>query len=243
MSSTLQRSPQPRTTTKPKGHSIRVSPILTELAHLEKSEVLARLKTSQDGLAQSEAQERLVEHGPDIVASEKQHGWLWRLFNATRNLLVILLTVLGIISFVTGDFRAGTVMMLIAILGAALRFVQESRADAAAAKLKAMISVTAAVVFLGRPDPSAENRSSVLRVGLAPPCRKDPQNRSHLQDDVLLHLQPVAVLPSSRHSCDWSEQATHRRDSREPDLRCGSCQNSVGRSINGSSVLSPKALS
>jgi len=37
-------------------------------------------------------------------------------------------------------------MLLMVILGLALRFVQETRADAAAAKLKAMISVTAAVV-------------------------------------------------------------------------------------------------
>ncbi len=37
-------------------------------------------------------------------------------------------------------------------LALALRFVQESRADAAAAKLKAMISVTAAVVRDGREE-------------------------------------------------------------------------------------------
>jgi Mg2+-importing ATPase len=41
-------------------------------------------------------------------------------------------------------------MMLILILGVALRFVQESRADAAAAKLKAMIRVTATVLRDGR---------------------------------------------------------------------------------------------
>ena len=43
-------------------------------------------------------------------------------------------------------------MTLMLILGVALRFVQESRADAAAAKLKAMISVTAAVVREGREE-------------------------------------------------------------------------------------------
>jgi Mg2+-importing ATPase len=37
-------------------------------------------------------------------------------------------------------------ILLMVVLGVALRFVQESRADAAAAKLKAMISVTTAVV-------------------------------------------------------------------------------------------------
>ena len=101
-------------------------------------------------MAQADAQERLVESGPNLIASEKQRGWLWRLFTASRNLLVILLAVLAAISFATGDFRAGTVMVLMVILGVGLRFVQESRADAAAAKLKAMIHVTAAVVRDGQ---------------------------------------------------------------------------------------------
>jgi Mg2+-importing ATPase len=43
-------------------------------------------------------------------------------------------------------------MTLMLILGVALRFVQESRADAAAAKLKAMISVTATVLRDGREE-------------------------------------------------------------------------------------------
>jgi magnesium-transporting ATPase (P-type) len=56
------------------------------------------------------------------------------------------------VSFATGDFSGGTVMTLMLILGVALRFVQESRADAAAAKLKGMISVTTAVVREGREE-------------------------------------------------------------------------------------------
>jgi P-type Mg2+ transporter len=146
----LQQSSHPRTTTKPKRNSIRVSPILVELAPLDIREVLVTLKTSQDGLTQADAEGRLVEYGPNVVAAEKQRGWLWRLFTATRNLLVILLLVLATISFATGDFRAGTVMMLMVILGVSLRFVQESRANAAAAKLKAMISVTATVMRDGK---------------------------------------------------------------------------------------------
>jgi Mg2+-importing ATPase len=113
----LQQSPQPRTATRPKANSIRVSPILAELARLEIREVLARLKTSENGLTQANVEERLLEHGPNVVAAEKRHGWLWRLFTATGNLLVILLLVLATISFATGEFRAGTVMMLMVILG------------------------------------------------------------------------------------------------------------------------------
>src|ERR1700726_3208772 len=152
MISDLQISPQRQPTAKPKAASIGVSPFLTESAYLEKSEVLDKFKTSLRGLTKTEAEKRLIEHGPNAVALEKQRGWLWRLFKATRNLLVILLAILATVSFATGDFSGGTVMTLMLILGVALRFVQESRADAAAAKLKAMISVTAAVVRDGQEE-------------------------------------------------------------------------------------------
>jgi Mg2+-importing ATPase len=63
---------------------------------------------------------------------------------------VILLAALSSISFATGDARAGTVMACMVVLSATLRFVQEARADAAAAKLKAMIHVTADVLRDGK---------------------------------------------------------------------------------------------
>ena len=124
---------------------IRFAPILAEAAGKPVAEVLSLLGTSATGLSSAEAAARLEEHGPNEVAQEKRHGWLWRLGVAARNPLVILLSVLAIVAFATEDFRAGTVMVLMVALGVSLRFVQESRADAAAAKLKAMISVTTAV--------------------------------------------------------------------------------------------------
>ena len=114
--------------------------------------MLRALCTSPTGLTEDEAAARLEQYGPNEVAREKHEGWLQRLYIAARNPLVILLTVLAILSFATGDFRAGTVMLLMVVLGLSLRFVQETRADTAAAKLKAMISVTA-TVRAGRPGP------------------------------------------------------------------------------------------
>jgi P-type Mg2+ transporter len=152
MISNLQIPPDPQLRTKPKAASIAVSPILMESAYLEKGDVFTKMKTSPGGLTKTDAEERLIKHGPNAVALEKQRSWLWRLFKATRNLLVILLAILATVSFATGDFSGGTVMTLMLMLGVALRFVQESRADAAAAKLKAMISVTAAVVRDGQEE-------------------------------------------------------------------------------------------
>jgi len=125
--------------------------MLEEASSKSAADLFQALGTTPNGLSEAEAAERLEKFGPNEVASEEKHGWWHRLYTASRNPLVILLTVLAILSFATGDFRAGTVMLLMVILGLSLRFVQETRADNAAAKLKAMISVTATVVRDGQP--------------------------------------------------------------------------------------------
>ncbi len=142
---------RPPTPTKKQAAAIRVSPVLVESSRKNADEVYALLKTSATGLTQADAEERFGQYGPNEVAREKRHGWLWRLGTAVRNPLVILLLLLSVVSFATGDASSGTVMLLMVILGVMLRFVQETRADTAAAKLKAMISVTATVIRDGQP--------------------------------------------------------------------------------------------
>jgi Mg2+-importing ATPase len=129
----------------------KMADALRDAALKEAVEVLQMLGSAPAGLTEAEAVCRLEQYGPNEVSQEKKHEWLQRLWLAIRNPLVILLTVLATISYVTGDFRAGTVMLLMVILGVTLRFVQETRADNAAAKLKAMISVTATVLRDGQP--------------------------------------------------------------------------------------------
>jgi Mg2+-importing ATPase len=135
---------------KKQGGAIQVSPLLVASSRKDAPLVLESLKTSPSGLSQAEAESRLEEHGPNVVAQEVHHGWTFRLLVTLRNPLVILLSALATISFLTGDVRAGTVMCLMVVLGVMLRFVQESRADTAAAKLKAMIKVTATVIRDGQ---------------------------------------------------------------------------------------------
>ena len=107
------------------------------------------------GLTEEEAADRLEVFGPNEVAAEKQHGWLHRLWGALRNPLVILLTVLAIVTFATAagpsDYISGIVMLAMVLLALLLRLIQETKADNAAAKLKAMIKVTATVLRNGEP--------------------------------------------------------------------------------------------
>lgn len=132
--------------------AIQVSPLLLEAAGSTPEEVLQKLHTSKDGLSAEEAEQRLLQYGPNVVAREERHPRIHLLSKAVINPLVILLLVLASASFFTGDYRAGGVMLLMVILGVVLRFVQEARADSAAAKLRAMISVHATVLRIGRPQ-------------------------------------------------------------------------------------------
>ena len=129
----------------------RSTDLLRDVATQESAAVLQLLNTAATGLTEAEAEARLKTYGPNEVAHERKHEWAHRLWLAVRNPLVILLTMLATLSYITGDLRAGTVMLLMVVLGVSLRFVQETKANTAAAKLKAMITVTATVVRDGQP--------------------------------------------------------------------------------------------
>jgi Mg2+-importing ATPase len=131
---------------KRSGNHIAVSTAVIEAARSDYRDLLLKLKTRENGLSGEEAEERLETHGPNVVTQERRSGRLMLFVKACMNPLVILLLCLSSIEFYTADYRAGAVMLGMVVLGVVLRFVQEAKADDAAAKLKAMISVTATVV-------------------------------------------------------------------------------------------------
>ena len=125
--------------------AIRVAPGVMEVAALAAADVYAKLGTRAAGLGADEAEARLAQYGPNVLAKDRRIGFGRRLWRSLLNPLVILLAVLATISFATGDARAGLMMGCMIALGVGLKLVQESKADGAAARLKALISVTATV--------------------------------------------------------------------------------------------------
>jgi Mg2+-importing ATPase len=138
------------------------SPKLSRIASLPTELALSELQSGPDGLSEEEAIHRIEVFGPNVVAAEHRFTRLTLLLRACLNPLVILLVVLAVISFATAedvsDLVGGALMVVMVVLGVSLRFVQEARADTAAAKLKAMIRVTATVLREGnaREIPLAE---------------------------------------------------------------------------------------
>jgi Mg2+-importing ATPase len=147
--------PSPGAPPPKRKEAVRMPQLLGEIGRADSAEALRRMETSLDGLSESAAAERLEKYGPNEVSQEQRHTWARRIYHAVSNPLVILLTILAIITFSTAgeasDIVGGWIMVAMVVLGVGLRFVQESKADAAAAKLKAMIRVTATVVRDGKP--------------------------------------------------------------------------------------------
>ena len=127
-----------------------VSEQLLEIARADTEAVLKTLDSRLDGLNQKEADSRLQQYGMNEIAREKHQSALMRFLSNIKNPLILLLTALGAISFLTGDLRAAVIIFIMVVLGVVLRFFQEMRADNAAEKLKAMVSNTATRVREGK---------------------------------------------------------------------------------------------
>jgi Mg2+-importing ATPase len=112
--------------------------------------MLQKMNTTKGGLSEGEAGQRLLKSGPNVVARDERNPRIQLLRKALINPLVILLILLAASSFLTHDPRAGSVILLMVVIGVVVRFVQESRADLAAAKLRAMIGIHASVVRAGQ---------------------------------------------------------------------------------------------
>ncbi|WP_125152501.1 magnesium-translocating P-type ATPase [Clostridium rectalis] len=108
--------------------------------------IMEKMKTSLNGLTSKEAEERIIKNGYNEMKSEKKHSNFYKFIQHFKNPLVILLAILALVSYLTGDGKAAIVMCIMVFLGIILGFLQEVKADNSAEKLKSMVSVTATVI-------------------------------------------------------------------------------------------------
>jgi Mg2+-importing ATPase len=107
--------------------------------------LLQELGASREGLAEDEAARRLRRFGPNRVAQESGGGVLRELARHVFNPLNGLLLTLAAASFAMSDQRSAIVISAIVVLSVLLAFVQEHRANTAAAELRAMVRTHASV--------------------------------------------------------------------------------------------------
>ncbi|MBC7490423.1 MAG: magnesium-translocating P-type ATPase, partial [Glaciimonas sp.] len=133
---------------------------LLSAARVELPVLLDQLQSRSDGLTDAEADAIRLLVGPNEVEHEKPMPWWAHFWQCYKNPFNLLLTMLAAVSFATEDMKATVVIGTMVVLATLMRFVQESRSNNAADKLKEMVSNTATVL---RHDPAADIAAEALR--------------------------------------------------------------------------------
>lgn len=141
---------------------------LSSAAHVDISELFQTLHSRADGLTEAEADTIRASAGPNEVEHEKPISKWTHLWQCYKNPFNLLLTVLAAVSYLTEDMKATIVIGSMVLLSTLMRFIQESRSNTAADKLKAMVSNTATVLRHDLAEDIAEEALRYFDVTLHP---------------------------------------------------------------------------
>lgn len=117
--------------------------VLTDSHAVGRSEVLAALDTSAQGLTSADATRRLEHVGPNRLAAAKTRPAVLRFAAQFNNILIYILIGAGVLKAILGDWIDFAVIVAVAVINAVVGFVQEGRAESALAGIRNMLSLHA----------------------------------------------------------------------------------------------------
>lgn len=121
------------------------------------AEVLAILKTSEEGLSDKEAAKRLQEYGRNELAEKPQRTIFRMLWDQLTDPMILILIGAATLSLFLEEWVEASVILAIVVLNALISIVQEKKAAASLAALKQMSAPAARVL--------REGEESVIPVG------------------------------------------------------------------------------
>ena len=116
------------------------------LSKLSNKEILSLFKTSTGGLDNNTADELLKENGFNRVIKDDKKPWIYFFINSFKDQFIIILLVLAIINFSLGDELGSLIIVIIAIISAGIRFIQDYSVYKFNRKLKSSIYSSANVI-------------------------------------------------------------------------------------------------
>ena len=130
-----------------------IGPIVLNYSKMDKDSLFSSFSSAPQGLSVSIAEERLESDGLNEINYGKTQPWFVRLLLSFANPFSLVLILVAVVSFFTEvifstDKSWATVIIIMVLVGISgvLQFVQESKSNDAAEKLKAMVSSNATVV-------------------------------------------------------------------------------------------------
>ena len=134
--------------------SFRIRPQTLDAAYLSAEEVLSSLETTEQGLSDQQAKDRLAQHGFNEVTAIGTVPLTWQLVRNFGNPFVALLSGLSLISFFLGNGQGGSLILMMVVISVLLRFVQEFRSTQTVAELRALVGTTVTVLRTNEPGES-----------------------------------------------------------------------------------------
>jgi magnesium-transporting ATPase (P-type) len=123
----------------------------TALAHSRSvAEVLAILGSSDEGLDDDAARERLATYGANKLPAKRPPPAVLRLVAHFNDVLIYILIAAGVLKAILGEWVDFAVIISVAVINASVGFLQEGRAQRALDSIRGMLSVTAQVRRDGR---------------------------------------------------------------------------------------------
>ncbi|MCP3935782.1 MAG: cation-transporting P-type ATPase [Actinomycetia bacterium] len=103
------------------------------------------------GLTHDEVEQRLVQHGPNVLRRTEQRGLLQILWGQLRSIIVALLAAAAIISIITGDYVDAIAVLVVVALNTCIGFFTEVDARDSMEALRSLGSVETTVRRDGSP--------------------------------------------------------------------------------------------
>ena len=117
-----------------------------ELSNMSKEEIFSTFKTNENGLTSEEVKNRLDLYGENIPTDNKKKRALYFIIDSLKDKFIIILIILAIINYFTGDRIGSLIILVIAIISALISFFQNYSTYRFNLKLKEKISIFTDVI-------------------------------------------------------------------------------------------------
>ena len=120
--------------------------ILENTVPAYRAAVTEQLPEDISGLTSREAEQALVQYGPNDPTPTRRHSIIRELLLLFLNPLIIILVIAGVVSAFLGELISAGIIIAMVLLGIAINFVQTYRSQRAVEQLRKHVMPTATVL-------------------------------------------------------------------------------------------------
>ena len=121
-----------------------------DLSNKNKDEIISLFNTDENGLKQKEVDKRIDEYGENIITNNKKKSILYFIFDSLKDKFILILVVLAIIDYVTGDKLGSFIILGITFISALISFIQNYSTYRFNEKLKEKLKIYTDVIRDGK---------------------------------------------------------------------------------------------